>query len=493
MNKIIIFLIFIFLASCGGGGEYDASGYSSTATPAPTPTIVNQPPTLMLQSVYDVDAGNIVELSASASDSDGQVNSIEWEVVSGPASTTLLQDSGEQISVDVPSYYCGVTVTIRVTATDNQNATANADTTIQVSPLPRLSAEEGTSYSVELCAPYIDRIALRTENPENFAQALTYADFNNDGITDIFVASGNSMTRTPFEMYIGDDSQQYQYTQTLFSDPTLGQIHPRRAITSDFNSDGQPDVFVLGHGVDASPFPGEYNILLVSSGNQLSPGQDLATFVGFNHGGAAADIDLDTDMDIVVATGKNSYFLLNDGTGFFTYNQTDIPMEMIVLPAFSAELLDLDMDGFVDLLAGGHEFTPDDMPTIVYWGDGTSDYSIAESTMIPAVPNYQVVLDFDAGDLDGNGLRELIVTRAGGGTDAVNFYKGYAVQYLETQTDRTFLDKSSAIADSVSATEDWFSSIRLTDIDFDADLDVVVDDASRQLIWLNDGQGNLAH
>jgi hypothetical protein len=113
--------------------------------------------------------------------------------------------------------------------------------------------------------------------------------------------------------------------------------------------------------------------------------------------------------------------------------------------------------------------------------------------MIPAVPNYQVVLDFDAGDLDGNGLRELIVTRAGGGTDAVNFYKGYTVQYLETQTDRTFLDKSSAIADSVSATEDWFSSIRLTDIDLDADLDVVVDDASRQLIWLNDGQGNLAH
>ena len=94
MNKIIIFLIFIFLASCGGGGGDDASGYSSAATPTPTstptPTIVNQPPTLMLQSVYDVDAGNIVELSASASDSDGQVNSIEWEVVSGPTSTILL-------------------------------------------------------------------------------------------------------------------------------------------------------------------------------------------------------------------------------------------------------------------------------------------------------------------------------------------------------------------------------------------------------------------
>ena len=475
----------------GSGGGDDASSYSSATTP--TPTIANQPPTLTLQSTYYVDAGNIVELNAPASDSDGQVSSIDWEIVLGPDSITLLQDSGEQIFVDVPSYYCSVTVTIRVTVTDNQNATANADTIIQVSPLPRLSAEEGTSYSVELCAPYIDRIALRTENSENFAHALTYADFNNDGITDIFVASGNSMNRTPFEMYIGDDSEQYQYTQTFFSDPTLGQIHPRRAITSDFNSDGQPDIFVMGHGVDTPPFPGEYNILLVSSGNQLFPGQDLTTFVGFNHGGAAADIDLDTDMDIVVATGKDSYFLLNDGTGFFTYNQTDIPMEMIVFPAFSAELLDLDMDGFVDLLAGGHEFTPGDMPTIVYWGDGTSDYSIAESTMIPAVPNYQVVLDFDAGDLDGNGLRELIITRAGGGTDFANFYKGYAVQYLETKTDRTFLDKSSAIADSVSATEDWFPSIRLTDIDLDADLDVVVDDASRQLIWLNDGQGNLAH
>ena len=196
MNKIIIFLNFIFLASCGSGGGDDASGYSSATTP--TPTIANQPPTLTLQSTYYVDAGNIVELSAPASDSDGQVSSIDWEIVLGPDSITLLQDSGEQIFVDVPSYYCSVTVTIRVTATDNQNATANADTIIQVSPLPRLSAEEGTSYSVELCAPYIDHIALRTENPENFAHALTYADFNNDGITDIFVASGNSMNRTPF-------------------------------------------------------------------------------------------------------------------------------------------------------------------------------------------------------------------------------------------------------------------------------------------------------
>ena len=157
MNKIIIFLNFIFLASCGSGGGDDASGYSSATTP--TPTIANQPPTLTLQSTYYVDAGNIVELNAPASDSDGQVSSIDWEIVLGPDSITLLQDSGEQIFVDVPSYYCSVTVTIRVTVTDNQNATANADTIIQVSPMPRLSAEEGTSYSVELCAPYIDRIA----------------------------------------------------------------------------------------------------------------------------------------------------------------------------------------------------------------------------------------------------------------------------------------------------------------------------------------------
>ena len=485
MYKIIIILNFIFLASCGS----ENGDYPSVATPILT--IVNQPPTLTLQSVYYVDAGNIVELSVPASDSDGQVISIKWEVVSGPDSMTLLQDSGERISIDMPSYYCDVTVTIRVTATDDQNASTNADTTIHINPLPRLPAEEGTSYSVELCAPYIDHIVLRTENPENFAQALTYADFNNDGITDIFVASGNSINRTPFEMYIGSESEQYLYTQTLFADPSLGQIHPRRAITSDFNSDGQPDIFIIGHGEDAPPFPGEYNILLMSSGNQLFSGQDLTAFVGFNHGGAAADIDLDADMDIVVATGKNSYFLLNNGAGFFTYNQTHVPIEMILSPAFSVELLDLDADGFVDLLAGGHEFAPSNMPTIVYWGNGTSNYSIAASTLIPVIPSYQVVLDFDAGDLDGNGLRELIVTRAGGG--AANFYKGYAVQYLETNADRTFLNKSSAIVDSISATEDWFSSIRLTDIDLDSDLDVVVDDASRQLIWLNDGQGNLAH
>lgn len=56
---------------------------------------------------------------------------------------------------------------------------------------------------------------------------------------------------------------------------------------------------------------------------------DLIEFkekTGFYHGACSGDIDNDGDLDIFALGGNNSYFLINDGKGNFTYsfNQIDI-------------------------------------------------------------------------------------------------------------------------------------------------------------------------
>ena len=71
----------------------------------------------------------------------------------------------------------------------------------------------------------------------------------------------------------------------------------------------------------------------------------------------------------------------------------------------AAEWLDVDSDGFIDLLLGGHEH--EDSDTRILWGDGTGVYDDANATVTPKITGNGVVRDIDAGDIDGDGDKDL--------------------------------------------------------------------------------------
>lgn len=242
----------------------------------------------------------------------------------------------------------------------------------------------------------------------------------------------------------------------LFS--AKGCLHPRKGVVADFNQDKVPDVFVACHGYDDVPFPGEKSKLVLSNGRGGYKITD-ATDAGFFHGAAAADIDGDGFPDIVVADNKknpNVYFLMNQKDGTFKLDTTRITGIDQQGPYFSTELLDIDGDGFVDLIIGGHEGP--NSPTKILYGNALGKFGADKVTVIPPVVGRGVIADFTF--VTNGGIKGLYISRSGDGTGDAGFYGSRTLQFVNMSTlaSKVILDSKSYWGDGawVNAWLPWW-------------------------------------
>ena len=101
--------------------------------------------------------------------------------------------------------------------------------------------------------------------------------------------------------------------------------NPRDTVIADFNGDGINDIFIADTGVDFDPFPGYQNSLILSApnGKFINATSNLPQISGFSHGATSGDIDSDGDIDLFVTQAGTKkepphYFLRNNGKGVFT-------------------------------------------------------------------------------------------------------------------------------------------------------------------------------
>ena len=362
--------------------------------------------------------------------------------------------------------------------------------------LPKdLSVDAGSSHTLQANYLYVDREGIRPEGQRGHVTAVAYADFNEDGHVDIFYAPLDGTPQaTPAELYLNDGAGCFSLYTSFFNGNPPGQVHSRKALPGDFNGDDRMDVFVLGHGYDYPPFPGEAPYVILSSANGYVLGSGLDTFIGFQHGGASADIDGDGDIDVFV-THSNSdggpFFLINDGSGSFTQNK-DRTEGLAHKGLYTAELVDVDGDDFLDLLAAGHEYDPHggNLPTQILWGDSTGVFSTTKATILPGIFGQDVVVDIDVSDTDKDGDKDIVINRTGSGNGDYLFYQGYYLQFVEQVGKRRFEDKTAQLLfENEDINTDWITWIRMCDCNDDGHVDIVVDDAGRNLIWENDGTG----
>jgi len=317
-----------------------------------------------------------------------------------------------------------------------------------------------------------------------FGSARAFADFNGDGILDLFMAVGKWLTieRQRLEMWIGRGDGTYSQDEGVLADQAVGGYHPRKAVAADFNGDDKADVIVADHGYDTEPYPGAPLLLYLSTADgRLEKVKGLEYLIGFFHSVAAGDVDGDGDTDAFV-TAFYPAFLINDGKGNMTVNRTYLPKRYGMEHAgyYTSELIDVDRDGHLDLLIAGHEYPA--APSLIVWGNEGPGFADSTATTLPKVIDFGIVVDIDVADFDGDGINDVLLNRAGSAPGR-DFYDGMYLQLLKGKDDlRTFSDITESSIDNNkllntyhSEYGNWFLWLIAQDWDLDGDLDIVVD------------------
>ena len=308
-------------------------------------------------------------------------------------------------------------------------------------------------------------------------------DYNKDGFLDMISYQNDyqvNNNRQPIYFYLGD-CQGNLTIDEVNSNRFDGLIHGRKILLGDFNNDSYPDVFLIGHGWDYEPFPGEYPVILFSSPSGEFSESRLYDFSAFHHGGASGDWDNDGDLDIILTTSGNPndahsfMHLVNDGTGTFSINNDLGDFTNNKTNNFqNCEIYDLDKDGFLDVLfmcrtenlSSSNSNNKSDLGTIILYGNG-NDFE-GEIKDIPNVEGWEQVYDAEFIDINGNGTEEIILNRI-----SMNNATEWYIQIIEL-IDGEYVDNTQNLIDIYTGTgSTWNVYLEVRDIDNDGVIELI--------------------
>ena len=320
---------------------------------------------------------------------------------------------------------------------------------------------------------------------------LQAIDVNKDGYLDIVGASLYNPFQdksVPLFTLLNDRAGSFTIDKKLTSGST---VHAREMVVADFNGDGIDDIFIADHGYDLPPFPGWKNTLLlgkVGGGFTDAPAR-IPKIPDFTHSADAADIDGDGDLDLFVGNineGQSGpYFLLNNGSARFTTSTNSLPAEIADrINTFTTSLfIDIDSDGDMDLLLGG-----DRSSNTLLLNNGKSKFSLAGDKVPDGVFGVKntIATDLKAFDFNQDGKLDIIAAA----TKANPFYQKASFQVLVSAGSGKLVDATNLYFDSQPTTSGWVKYLHFIDLNHDGALDIVgeVSGGDQALVaYLNDG------
>lgn len=290
-------------------------------------------------------------------------------------------------------------------------------------------------------------------NDPYYPSAVTVADFNHDGYDDVAVAK---VTSSMLSVWTSNGDRTFTTKpdvgtglhSTTYAGGTFMDYEPRGVATCDVNSDGEPDLVVTNH----------YDIPRRNGSLSIRLGDGTGVF------GPTA------------GTGPNSEIVITPETYDYFY-----PNDVVCA--------DFDRDGIADLAAVGmadyqaYSAYPWPQYGVVLFGQGTNgigDGTFGQQQPLPSMPSGpsdEVMYQITAGDLDADGVLDLV---AAGGRGHVLAWRGTGLRATPFPANVG----QQNVADLTSAA--GRANVTLTDLDDDQLLDVVVTTTDRPIYGTND-------
>ncbi len=301
-----------------------------------------------------------------------------------------------------------------------------------------------------------------------FAVQLRSGDFDTDGDMDLIFAD-DAWTTPSLRLLLNNGAGTFTASNTLPNDGAMA----RTVAAADVDGDLDLDLVLADH-----PANGALRIF-TNDGKAVFSEQIMPRIprtVGLSPSPTAGDLDGDGDFDIAVAGGQGSdnRVLLGDGRGNFVLGSR-LPRSAYATNRVA--LADVDADGDLDWISANMGLLGASPQNRLFLNDGSAQFTEVTATQMPT--DTDTTYDVVAVDIDNDRDADLIF--ANNGQNRV--YVGDGVGNFKDET-------SSRLPARIHAT----NRLAVGDLDGDGDLDFVAGNGSpfgrdRVRIYLNSGTG----
>lgn len=295
-----------------------------------------------------------------------------------------------------------------------------------------------------------------------------YVDINADGLDDIIYPMMSANTDIPMKPFVFlNVGNKYILDNTIIPENYIGATDTRKTLIADFNNDSLPDVFFNNTANEQSKNQNQiaYQAIMISVKGNKSVSYKMGNLPneiinkGGYHGASAGDINNDGNADIIFVGQGVPKVLYGNGDGSFKYDIFNI--SSYKRGYITTEILDIDSDGKNDILFTGAE---NNDKSKIFWGSTNHNtFSIINDNIVNGL---QLIVDNIAEDIDGDGTKEIILSRTYDGLDGTPFYRGYYITiYKSYDGYKTFKDVTKTfIYDEISknnVTGGWITRINI--------------------------------